>query len=120
MHSRMRTGFIIAILFLISAAAGRAEQFLAGFEDVPLMPGIEPVADAGVAFDSPAGRIVEAYASGAVTRKAVQAYYRAALPQLGWTRTGPLEFSRAGERLTIELQGQSPLTVRFALGPAKN
>ena len=52
--------------------------------------------------------------------KAVESYYQAALPQLGWTRTGSLEFSRAGERLTIELQGQSRVTVRFALGPAQN
>ena len=116
----MRILTLIAGLILLSVFTGHAEQFLAGFEDVPLMPGIEPVANAGVAFDSPGGRIVEAYATGAVTTKAVESYYQAALPQLGWTRTGSLEFSRAGERLTIELQGQSPVTVRFALGPAQN
>jgi len=115
----MRSLIIIAGLFLLNAADGRAGQFLAGFEDVPLMPGIEMVVNAGVAFDSPAGRIIEAYATGMVTRKAVQSYYRSALPQLGWTRTGTLQFNRAGERLTIELRGPSPVTVRFALGPAK-
>lgn len=116
----MRTLFLIVGLIVL-AAAGRAEQFLAGLEDVPVMPGIEVVGNAGVAFDSPAGRIVEAYAAGAVTRDAVRSYYRSTLPQLGWTRTGPLVFSREGERLTIELLGQSAtLTVRFELGPAKN
>ena len=118
----MRTPFLIVGLIVLAATAGRAEQFLAGLEDVPVMPGVEVVGNAGVAFDSPAGRIVEAYATGAVTRDAVRSYYRTTLPQLGWTRTGPLEFSREGERLTIELLGQSrpPLTVRFELGPEKN
>lgn len=117
----MRTLILCAGLIVL-AATGRAEQFLAGLEDVPVMPGIEVVENAGVTFDSPAGRIIEAYAAGAVNRNAVRSYYRAALPQLGWTRTGPLVFDRAGERLTIELLGQStaPVTVRFELGPVKN
>lgn len=116
----MRALFFIVGLILLSTVSGRAEQFLAGFEDVPLMPGIEADGNASVDFDSPGGRIVEAYARGPVARAAVQSYYRSTLPQLGWTRTGPLEFSRAGERLTIELLGQSPLTIRFELAPAKN
>lgn len=119
MHSRMRNPLLIAGIILLSAALVRAEQFLAGLEDVPVMPGIEVDADAGVAFDSPAGRIVEAYAAGAVSPDAVRSYYRSALPQLGWARTGPLEFRRAGERLTIDLRGESPVTVRFALSPAE-
>lgn len=116
----MRAFFLIAGLILLSTVSGRAEQFLAGFEDVPVMPGIEAAGSASVDFDSPGGRIVEAYASGSVTRAAVQSYYQSTLPQLGWTRTGPLEFSRAGERLSIELLGQSPVTVRFELAPVKN
>ena len=118
MHSLMRIPIFIAGLLLLTLTAGRAEQFLTGFEDVPLMPGIEPVVGSDVMFDSPVGRIVEAYATGTVTSKALRSYYRAALPQLGWTLTGPLKFSREGERLTIDLYGQSPLTVRFALRPA--
>ncbi len=97
----------------------RADDFLAGFEDVPVMPGIEVIGDAGVAFDTPAGRIVEAYASGNVTREAVRKFYQTALPQLGWTRTGALIFSRDGEKLTLELLGTGDaVTVRFELGPA--
>ncbi len=117
----MRLSFIIAAVLLLAAQAARAEVFLAGLEDVPVMPGIAVVGGAGVAFDTPAGRIVEAYASGAVTRDAVRRYYRAALPQLGWTRTGALAFEREGERLTLELLGEAgAVTVRFELGPAVN
>ena len=118
----MRLWFLIAGSILLAAVAGRAGQFLAGLEDVPVMPGIDIVDNAGVAFDSPAGRIVEAYATGKVTRNAVRSFYQAALPQLGWTRTGNLEFNREGERLKIELLGQAPepVTVRFELGPVTN
>ena len=70
----MRILTLIAGLILLSVFTGRAEQFLAGFEDLPLMPGIKPVANAGVAFDSPGGRIVESYATGAVTPKAGESY----------------------------------------------
>lgn len=117
----MRVPFLIAAAMLMAVPAGRAEQFLAGFEDVPVMPGIEVVGEAGVSFDSPAGRIVQAYASGSVTRAAVRAFYRESLPQLGWARTGLLAFQREGENLTIELLGEEPgtVTVRFELGPAQ-
>jgi hypothetical protein len=115
----MRLSFVIAGLLLLAAQQSRAGEFLAGLEDVPVMPGIEVAREAGVAFDTPAGRIVEAYAAGNVTRDAVRKFYRAALPQLGWVRTGALVFGREGERLTLELIGNAPgiVTVRFELGP---
>ena len=83
------------------------------------MPGITVDEAAAVAFDTPAGRIVEAYAAGTVTRDAVQRYYQSALPQLGWTRTGELTFRREGETLTVELlDSAASVTVRFQLAPA--
>jgi hypothetical protein len=114
----MRLSFLIAAMLLMTVQPGRAAGFLAGFEDVPIMPGIEVIGDVGSAFDSPAGRIVEAYASGDVTRDAVREFYQTALPQLGWVRAGTLMFSREGERLTLELLGKAgAVTVRFELGP---
>ncbi len=114
----MRLLVFIAVLILTVAQESRAEGFLAGFEDVPVMPGLTVIGDAGVAFDSPAGRIVEAYASGKVTREAVRSFYRTALPQLGWVRTGALDFVRDGENLTLELLGTAAaVTIRFELGP---
>jgi hypothetical protein len=105
--------------FMLASPPGRAEVFLAGFEDVPVMPGIAVDEGAAVAFDTPAGRIVEAYAAGPVTRDAVRRYYQAALPQLGWSRTGELSFRRDGEALTVELLNSAPtLTIRFRLAPA--
>jgi len=104
--------------FMLASPPGHGEEFLAGFEDVPVMPGIVVEGDAAVAFDTPAGRIVEVYAAGPVTRDAVRRYYRAALPQLGWTRTGELTFQRDGETLTVELLNSAAvLTIRFQLAP---
>ena len=114
----MRLPIFISLVVLLAAFSGRAETFLAGFEDVPVMPGIEVDREAVVAFDTPAGRIVEAYASGDVTKKAVQQFYQTALPQLGWARTGILDFSRDGEKLRLELLGEpGSVTIRFELGP---
>ena len=106
------------------AAAGEGGGFLSGIEDLPLMPNLSENADGGMVFDTPAGRIVEAFASGAVTRAEVLAFYAATLPQLGWTAEDPARYSREGEILRLEFTENDPppktgaaLTVRFALSP---
>ncbi len=106
------------------AAAGEGGGFLSGIEDLPLMPDLSESADGGMVFDTPAGRIVEAFASGAVTRAEVLAFYAATLPQLGWTVEDVARYSREGEILRLEFtKNHSPpktgatLTVRFALSP---
>lgn len=118
----MRNPVIIAAAmagFLLASPPGHGAVFLAGFEDVPVMPGITVDDDAAMAFDTPAGRIVEAYAAGPVTRDAVRQFYQTALPQLGWVRVGELTFQRDGETLTVELlDAAAALTVRFRLAPA--
>ena len=82
------------------------------------MPGLAEVPDAGVVFDKPAGRIVEAYAEGAVARAEVAAFYAATLPQLGWRTRQSNVFLREGERLSlIFLGGDGDLIVRFTLEP---
>tara|TARA_B100000315_G_scaffold71058_1_gene64780 strand:+ start:99 stop:530 length:432 start_codon:yes stop_codon:yes gene_type:complete len=104
------------------AAAGEGGGFLSGMEDLPLMPRLNESADGGMVFDTPAGRIVEAFASGAVTRAQVLAFYAATLPQLGWTMEEAARYSREGEILRLEFtenqpsqKGAAALTVRFAL-----
>ena len=96
--------------------------FIEQVTDLPLMPGLSEVKDAGVIFDKPDGRIVEAYAEGDVERDAVIGFYRDTLPQLGWTRasaTGAAAtFRREGENLALDfLDGGGALVVRFTLTP---
>ena len=103
-------------------AAAQGGDFVAEVADLPLMPGLSEVEGAGVVFDKPSGRIVEAYAQGAVTREAVLRFYKDTLPQLGWRESGAASFRREGERLALEFieskeQGGGPLTLRFVLKP---
>ncbi len=99
-------------------AAGEAAAFMAGVADLPLMPGLAEVPDAGVVFDKPAGRIVEAYAQGAVSRAAVTAFYLGTLPNLGWRAKADALFQREGELLRLGFMGDDgALVVRFTLRP---
>ena len=92
--------------------------FLTAVEDMPLMPGLIEVADAGTVFETGKGRIVEAWAEGNVTMPAVIAFYDATLPQLGWKRLGDGSFRRDGETLRIDrIDGGAQTTVRFTVTP---
>ncbi len=101
-----------------AALAEEAAAFMAGVADLPLMPGLAEVPDAGVVFDKPAGRIVEAYAEGAVSRAAVTAFYISTLPNLGWRAKAEALFQREGELLRLGFMGvDGALVVRFTLQP---
>jgi len=111
---------LLALMLLppIGVASYAADAFVAGTEDLPLMPGLVMVEGAGMQFDTPQGRIVEAYAKGAATRAAVLDYYAATLPQLGWKAESRTSYRREGESLRLELYEEaSGLTVRFYLSP---
>ena len=99
------------------AASQQNSGFVPGIEDLPLMPGLRPVEPASTYFDSPAGRIVIAYAGGAPERPAILSFYAQALPQLGWTRLGDADYRRDGESLRIEVGEAKPSVVRFTLSP---
>jgi hypothetical protein len=108
----------LALMLLAPVAARAADSFVAGLEDLPLMPGLAPVEGAGLVFDDPQGRIVEAYARGKTSRDDVLRFYGETLPQLGWSKSAPAEFHREGERLRIEFKEKAgELTVRFFLSP---
>ncbi|HYB11236.1 MAG TPA: hypothetical protein VEJ16_16360 [Alphaproteobacteria bacterium] len=111
---------IALILTMPEAASLRAaDAFVSGTEDIPLMPGLAPIDDADVIFDTPQGRIVEAYAKGDMTRKSVLEFYARTLPQLGWSAAGTGAYRREGEVLRLELyQEKGRLTVRFYLSPS--
>ncbi len=100
-----------------AARAEAATVFLAGMEDLPLMPGLTQVNDAGVAFDASTGRIVVAWATGPVSKAQVLAFYGETLPQLGWVADRPDRFHRAGETLALDFTAGDVLTVRFTLSP---
>ncbi len=114
-----------AILVLASATmraqtpgSDAAGGFVTGVEDLPLIAGLIEDADAGLVFDKPSGRIVEAYAAGALARADVVAFYAQTLPELGWRHVDELAFVREGEALHIVIAGDDgAITVRFSLSP---
>ena len=109
---------LVLLLFLVAALPLRAEQFVAGTEDLPLMPGLKPVANSDMVFDKPEGRIVEARAEGATTRAKVEAFYAASLPPLGWKPAGRDVWQRDTERLRLDFAGSGGrLAVGFSLSP---
>lgn len=113
-------GITVLLLALTGGTvpAGAAE-FFELLDDVPVMPGLDPVADAGTEFDTPSGRIVEAYAIGAASRSGVLKFYRGTLPQLGWQVGAGDAFRREDEALRIDFFGpDGELTVRFTVAPA--
>lgn len=111
-------GLLAALAAPLAAAADWA--FLQAIDDLPLAPGLIEQPAAGVTFDTPQGRIVEAVADGATTAEAVTAFYVETLPELGWTRRTALAFAREDELLRLEMQpGGRGLVVRFVLQPEK-
>ncbi len=121
---RRRTICVIAALGLfvmaLTVPGARADSaaFLGGFEDLPLMPGLVEDVGAGMEFDAPGGRIVEAVATGGVLRTGVLDFYQSTLPELGWRDDGLGGFSREGEVLRLEISEiGGVVTVRFAVSP---
>ena len=122
-----RTAIIAALSLSLTLGAvpadrgARAEAhaaYLTAVADLPLMPGLAEVPEAGLVFDQPSGRIVEAYAQGAVSRAAVRAFYLDTLPNLGWRAKAEALFQREGEELRLDIAGDDgALTVRFTLQP---
>ena len=74
-------GFSLVLGWLATAAAAQSGGYFRQIDDLPLMQGLSEVAGAGLAFDKPEGRIVEAYAEGAVSVSAVEAFYAKSLPE---------------------------------------
>lgn len=115
-------GFSLVLGWLATAAAAQSGGYFRQIDDLPLMQGLSEVAGAGLAFDKPEGRIVEAYAEGAVSVSAVEAFYAKSLPELGWTKSPPTTerttWQRENELLEFDLiRGPERLRIHILLTP---
>jgi hypothetical protein len=108
-----------------ASVATRADEFVPGVEDLPLMPGMTlEGGGAELSFDTPGGRIVDVVVQARTDWPQIRAFYTETLAQLGWTpapQAGEaLSFDRDSEHLLIE---QLPavqsdvVSVRFSLLP---
>lgn len=89
----------VALGLASGASAGAQTAYLSGADDIPLPPGWSE--NATTTFEGIDGRLTEAEAGGAPAD--IAAFYRAALPPLGWSESPgeELMFRRGRERLTI-------------------
>lgn len=110
---------VVGIACLLAATVTQAaDRFVTGIADLPLMPGLEEIADSAMVFSKPEGRIVEVAARGAVAADAVRRFYDQALPQLGWRRLGAQGWQRENEVLRLDMtSGKDGLVVQFSLTP---
>lgn len=112
----------IAVCLAVSSNFASAAGFFQSIDDLPLAPGLTEAVDQGVRFDSPGGRIVTAVAQGdggTAAIAAVRAFYRKALPPLGWAPVSANSYTREGERLDLHFEtAEKRVIVRIRLVPA--
>jgi hypothetical protein len=118
----MRTCLALLFACFLFGAAGSVQAgesgFLSAYEDLPLPTGIVETPGSGLSFDTPAGRIVEAYAGGPGKAAEVRGFYAETLPQLGWVKTGADTYRRDDERLAIDARQQGrQVVVHFTISP---
>jgi hypothetical protein len=108
----------LAFIGIAAAAAWAEAAWLAGVEDLPLMPGLIERAEKSVVFDKPGGRIVEAEAIGRLERGAVEKFYAETLPALGWAPQGAGLYRRDEEVLRLDFGREGgATTIRFTINP---
>jgi len=108
-----------ALMMSASGQAAEPSRFLSVIDDLPMMDKMVEVGD-GVAFTTPAGRIADTQATVTASRAEVLAFYKATLPQLGWSQTAEATFVREDEILNVTFETiGTGLKVRFAISPTK-
>jgi hypothetical protein len=114
--------WIAALVLLLSATLAApgsawAAEYLKAVTDLPLADGLKEQADKATVFDTPVGRIVNAYATGNVAPEAVLDFYDETLPALGWDRQKAGTYQRKNEILKIDVWGsdQGPSNVSYTL-----
>ena len=114
---------VAAVLFvgLANLANAGDPAYLAAVEDMPLPAGFVEDTAAGVAFDKPEGRLVEAVARGSGPVAHVTAFYGDTLPALGWHAVGAPSaqtWRREGETVRLMISEAGPtVTLRFNFAP---
>jgi hypothetical protein len=114
---------LLAVLFALVLSPAwifspaQAANYLAAASDLPLPDGLTEAEEKSTVFDSPVGRLVTAYAKGALSADQVHDFYDATLPQLGWEKSTAGNWRRQHETLKIDVFGpdEGPVTVTFTL-----
>ena len=109
--------FVFSVLFSLLPFAVSADQFIEGFEDIPLMQGLKQQENRNFSFGNEESGYTEAvlFAVGYKTFNQVQQFYTDILPKFGWTLRDKTDkalfFTRENDVLEISLQKAKPLQV---------
>ena len=113
------TVLVVSALVVVPSRLSAAD-FFRSIDDLPLAPGLTELVEEGVEFESPAGRIVTAVAGGDARPEAIRAFYRKALPSLGWSSAPGGTYRRDGEVLTLRLETKGKaVKLRVRVVPAQ-
>lgn len=120
-HGPFRAALALSVIvsIVVAAPAAWSGGYFDAVDDLPIPEPLTEVADQSLVFDSPAGRIVAAVAVGPMSVDAVRAYYRGALPPLGWEARGADRYEREGEILVLGYEvadGQVSVRIRLSGG----
>ena len=118
MH-RWVAALVLLFSAILPAATGPAwaAEYLKAVSDLPLAEGLKEQAEKATVFDTPLGRIVNAYATGNVKPESVLDFYDDTLPALGWDRQKAGTYHRKNEILKIDVWGpdEGPTNVSYTL-----
>ncbi len=107
--------FLFLLIFSFITSSLRAEDFLAGTSDIPLMNGLKINTSEQMDFDTPTGQllIIEGR-SIKRTGDEILKFYQTTLPQMGWEEKTTGVFVRQNDSLTLLiLQNKNPAKIRF-------
>ena len=110
---------ILICAILIAKISNTAPKFIPGVNGLPLVTGLVLMPGRHIIFDTPEGRIIEAFADGRISPTNILAFYKDTLPQLGWNVKSKNEFQRENEVLRIEVSAnkKNQSIVRFFITP---
>ncbi len=96
-----------------------SQEFVQGSEDIPLLEGMEKIADdSSLGFDSNAGSVINSTYGTKIGLKKTKEFYLKILPKMGWVITSNshdcAEFKRENEKLEVILEDEGGVhMVRF-------
>ena len=97
----------------------KAESFLPGTEDIPLMEGITQIEETA-SFDNPAERMVLIGGETSLPAKKIFSFYNRTLANLGWVQKKPHYYERGADSLLIEITEGQVNQIQFQLKQSNN
>ena len=112
-------GPIIAIMYIILAPVNlyASPKFIPGINGLPLINGFALIPETQVVFNTSSGRIIEVSAVGRLTPAKIFSFYKATLPQIGWTQISKNKFLREKDLLKVKVVNnrKGQFVVRFSV-----